>query len=297
MFSHRRRLAALALLPCAAIATTMSITLAAAGADQRAAISASEGVVDFGKQVQLAGSVPGQPVTGVGLQFRPAGSADWHAVTQTQTDAAGNYTASVRALRSGTYQAVPSSGEPSAPEKVAVRARTTLRAASHNPLAGQSVRLHGRVLPAGRRKVKVLTGSGVVPTRTDAHGRYSVRWTPAHAGDFRLRALSGANALARSGRSHARKVTAFRGALASWYGPGLYGNGVACGGTLQPDTMGVANKSLPCGTKLTLRYHGRSVQATVIDRGPYAGGREFDLTEAVKNVLHFPGVGTVLVNR
>jgi rare lipoprotein A (peptidoglycan hydrolase) len=64
-----------------------------------------------------------------------------------------------------------------------------------------------------------------------------------------------------------------------------------------PGTMGVANKTLPCGTMVKLRYHGRSVTAPVIDRGPYVAGRDYDLTEAVKSRLGFPGVGTVLATR
>ena len=90
---------------------------------------------------------------------------------------------------------------------------------------------------------------------------------------------------------------AYRQAGASYYGPGLYGNGVACGGTLMPGTLGVANKTLPCGTKVKLRYHGRSITVPVIDRGPYVAGRDYDLTEATKERLGFPGVGTVLANR
>ena len=70
--------------------------------------------------------------------------------------------------------------------------------------------------------------------------------------------------------------------------PGLYGNGVACGGTLMPGTMGVANKTLPCGTKVKLRYHGRTVTVPVIDRGPYVAGRDYDLTEAVKERARLP---------
>ena len=82
-------------------------------------------------------------------------------------------------------------------------------------------------------------------------------------------------------------------ALASWYGPGLYGGHLACGGTLGPGTLGVANKSLPCGTRVTLRYHGREVTVPVIDRGPYVGGREWDLTGATARRLGFDGVGVV----
>ena len=67
--------------------------------------------------------------------------------------------------------------------------------------------------------------------------------------------------------------------------------------TLTPGTLGVANKTLPCGTKVTLRYHGRSVRVPVIDRGPYSGNREFDLTAATKARLGFASTGTVWSTR
>ena len=72
---------------------------------------------------------------------------------------------------------------------------------------------------------------------------------------------------------------------------------LACGGTLTPATLGVANRTLPCGTKLRLHYGGRSVTVRVIDRGPFSGSREFDLTQATKERLGFPDVGTVLSSR
>ena len=68
---------------------------------------------------------------------------------------------------------------------------------------------------------------------------------------------------------------------------------MACGGSLTSYTMGVANKTLPCGTLVTLRYGGRMVRVPVVDRGPYVAGREFDLTEATKDALGFGGVGQV----
>ena len=92
-------------------------------------------------------------------------------------------------------------------------------------------------------------------------------------------------------------MTVYRPAAASYYGPGLYGGALACGGTLQPGTLGVAHKWLPCGTKVRLRYRGRSITVPVIDRGPYVGGRDFDLTEATKDRLHFPDLGVVLSSR
>ena len=72
---------------------------------------------------------------------------------------------------------------------------------------------------------------------------------------------------------------------ATWYGPGLYGNQLACGGKLTHHTLGVAHKSLPCGTKVALRYHGRTVVVPVVDRGPYARGVSYDLTAATAKKL------------
>jgi rare lipoprotein A len=93
------------------------------------------------------------------------------------------------------------------------------------------------------------------------------------------------------------RLNVFRYAEASWYGPGLYGGHLGCGGTLTPSRLGVANKSLPCGARLTLRHGGHSVRVRVIDRGPYVAGREFDLTAATARRLHFSGTGAILVSR
>ena len=70
----------------------------------------------------------------------------------------------------------------------------------------------------------------------------------------------------------------------SWYGPGFYGNNGACGlvpGGIQKDTVGVAHRTLPCGTKVTFRYNGRTVTTMVIDRGPYVQGRIWDMTHGL----------------
>ena len=72
-----------------------------------------------------------------------------------------------------------------------------------------------------------------------------------------------------------------------------YGHGVACGGVLQVPELGVANKTLPCGTEVTFRYGNRAIRVPVIDRGPYIPGREWDLTGATAEALHFPGLGPI----
>ena len=85
----------------------------------------------------------------------------------------------------------------------------------------------------------------------------------------------------------AGRVTVLHPALASWYDDA--GN-TACGFHAG---LGVANRTLPCGTKVMLRYGGRTVTAVVDDRGPYAGGRDWDLNQTTASALGFGGVGTV----
>ena len=77
----------------------------------------------------------------------------------------------------------------------------------------------------------------------------------------------------------------YKAVKATWYGPGLYGNRLACGGKLTHRTLGVAHKSLPCGTKVALRYRGRTIVVPVVDRGPYSRGVSYDLTSATAQKL------------
>jgi rare lipoprotein A (peptidoglycan hydrolase) len=84
---------------------------------------------------------------------------------------------------------------------------------------------------------------------------------------------------------------AMRSAGATWYGPGLYGRHTACGQTLRPSTIGVAHRSLPCGTAVKFVYHGHSIVAQVIDRGPYSKGNSWDLTSRAAEVLGFSSAG------
>ena len=50
------------------------------------------------------------------------------------------------------------------------------------------------------------------------------------------------------------RLNVYRTASASWYGQ--YGGPLACGGRLAPSRLGVAHKTLPCGTKVTFRHTG-----------------------------------------
>ena len=79
----------------------------------------------------------------------------------------------------------------------------------------------------------------------------------------------------------------------SWYGPGLIGNGTACGQTLTRKLLGVAHRSLPCGTLVTFRSHGHTITVPVVDRGPYVSGRIFDLTYAACKKLEHCYTGPI----
>jgi rare lipoprotein A (peptidoglycan hydrolase) len=57
--------------------------------------------------------------------------------------------------------------------------------------------------------------------------------------------------------------------------------------------VGVAHRTLPCGTKVTLFYHGHTLRAPVVDRGPYANGASWDLTAATAQQLGFTATDRV----
>jgi hypothetical protein len=69
----------------------------------------------------------------------------------------------------------------------------------------------------------------------------------------------------------------------SFYGPGFYGKRTACGYAMTTSLVGVAHRTLPCGTRVTFRNpaNGRTVTTIVVDRGPDVSGRNWDLTGAL----------------
>jgi hypothetical protein len=161
----------------------------------------------------------------------------------------------------------------------------TLRDSHRQPLARRAIEL------------QILTGRGwrtVSHGRTGARGRYHVEWAAHTLGTRRLRVRFPGDPLDLPSRRRVGSLNVYRAAMASWYGGG---GSLACGGSLTSGTLGVANKTLPCGTLVTLHYNGRTVRVPVVDRGPFVEGREFDLTEATKQALGFEGVGEIWSTR
>ncbi|HEV7161637.1 MAG TPA: septal ring lytic transglycosylase RlpA family protein [Solirubrobacteraceae bacterium] len=74
--------------------------------------------------------------------------------------------------------------------------------------------------------------------------------------------------------------------IATWFGPGFYGQKTACGQTLTPGVVGVANRTLPCGTLIKVTYGGHALTVPVLDRGPYSHiGADWDLTAGAATAL------------
>lgn len=103
-----------------------------------------------------------------------------------------------------------------------------------------------------------------------------------------------ANSLVKSGGTKATDSPKKQGkSLASWYGPGFYGNQTADGEVLKRDSLWVAHKTLPFGTKVKFTYGNNSIILPVKDRGPFHGNREWDLTEKAAEQLGTKSAGEV----
>jgi rare lipoprotein A len=183
----------------------------------------------------------------------------------------------------------------------AVVPRVSATETTRNLLIGRTVAIRGAVrpLPATDGTVALEARRGgrwqtVDRARTHRGGSYRMHFRPEAPGTVRLRVLVAGAGSATRARRTLGAVNVYRKAFASWYG----GSGpLACGGTLTSSTLGVASKTLPCGTMVGLRLGRRTVRVPVIDRGPYVAGREFDLTAATKRALGFGDLGTIWVTR
>jgi hypothetical protein len=131
--------------------------------------------------------------------------------------------------------------------------------------------------------------------RVHSTSRFQVAWTADRMGRISLRAI-----VSRRGRAAASssavaiaRITVYRPAMATYYGPGFFGQQTACGQVLAPDMLGVAHRKLPCGTLVAVTYAGREIVVPVIDRGPFHAGFSWDLTQATADALGFTGAGEI----
>jgi hypothetical protein len=176
---------------------------------------------------------------------------------------------------------------------VNVAAAIRLRRRSREVLGARSVEVRGRLLPRGshhRVLLQARRGSHWVTlasARTWAGGRFALRYWASVPGQEPLRVRFPGDRSNAAVDTTAGRLSVLHQAVASWY---YDGGTTACGFHAY---YGVANVSLPCGTRVAFSYGGRSVDAVVDDRGPYVGGREWDLNQNTASALGFGGVGTV----
>jgi rare lipoprotein A len=120
-------------------------------------------------------------------------------------------------------------------------------------------------------------------------GRFRAAWRPDRPGPLRLRARAlgetAGTAVDDPAKAPRLELTVYRPGVASWYGPTRGEWQTACGVPLLPTTLGVAHRTLPCGTSVAFYYAGRTVVVPVIDRGPFIRGRTWDLTRAAHTAL------------
>ena len=261
-------------------------------------VSLSATAVDYGSQVRASGVAPAS-TSGTVKLFTVFANGTRTLTARASISRSHRWATAFRAKVSGRIEATgPASllaPEIAAVSKPVLSVRQRLVLAQANGRVSGPTRFQGSVAPAGYRIVDVK-GSGGFHKRihTSFDGRF-------HFISSAAVASAGVHAKAVAGRGYAeskvRSLSAkrFRAALASFYDD--YGLPVACGGVLGRNQIGVAHKTLPCGTRLTIRYRGRTINARVIDRGPYIAGREFDLTGAAARALHFDGVATIWVSR
>jgi rare lipoprotein A len=281
--------------------------------------SLSQHEVGYGRNVVVSGMAPGADAgQRLALEFKRAASRTWREVASATTGAAGGYRFRVSLPRSGMIRVAPlpsatvvgdvsahSTGPsttaapapaPSDAVYVAVRSKFRVGARPFDGAWGQAVSIHGSLFPAvAGQTVRLLARVGnswttVARAQTGAQGGFDIRYAVPSSGDQSLRVAFDGDRYAAAGWASAGQMTALHPTVASWYDDG--GN-TACGFHAY---YGVANKTLPCGTKVTFSYGGRSVVATVDDRGPYVAGRSYDLNQNTAAALGMGGVATVLAS-
>jgi rare lipoprotein A len=299
-------------VPASAFALTGATTATGQSEQNPLNLRLNPGRVTFGDAVRVTGTAPAADVgKQVLLETAARTAPSWRQTAATTVGTNGAFRFRVVPRRSSFLRVVvqaPSSSVPVAsaaaadtssevPSRalrvVTVTARFAIAHHQVSVLGGGPVHVGGKLLPEDPGRFVRLQGHTsrgwrtVATGHTGARGGFRLRYTPLGGAGQRLRMVFAGDG--RNGRSvqPAGTVTVFDQTLASWYDDA--GN-TACGFHAG---LGVANKTLPCGTKVAFHYGGRTVTATVDDRGPYVGGREWDLNQNTAAALGFSGVGTV----
>jgi hypothetical protein len=165
-------------------------------------------------------------------------------------------------------------------------------------LVGDVVAVRGTIPKAARRRIVLQRFDhrhgwrDVRRSRVHGTSRFLVRWRADRSGRIGLRVV-----LVRRKRPETvapvARIDVYRPAKATFFGPGLYGQRTYCHQTLTPLLLGVANRTLPCGTEVAILYDRRQIVVPVVDRGPFNAGYDWDLTQATADALGFAESGPI----
>jgi rare lipoprotein A len=289
-----------------------AVALTVAHNDTQSAIQAklNRHHVSYGQPVTISGTAaPARPGQRLTLEYAAAGATHWRPLAWTRVRRNGHFRVAARLRRTGQVKVQGPASAPSAPGALptataAASTAQTVTVAAKFHVAEQSVSqvdghwspVRGRLLPAVSGRFVRLEGLShgrwrlLSRARTGAHGGFGLQAKGASPGQ-QLRVRFRGDSLNTPSRKAAGQTIVFHESIASWYNDA--GN-TACGFHA---FYGVANTSLPCGTKVVFRNGGREVTATVDDRGPFVGGRTWDLNQNTAAALGFGGVGPVLSSR
>jgi len=145
------------------------------------------------------------------------------------------------------------------------------------------------------------TWTNAASTAVGSDGTYVATWKPAHSGHLTVKAVLAAQATAATrvvgtstdSTAEGRALTLYQRARVTWYGPGFYGRKTACGKRMSKQLLGVAHKTLPCGTLVELYNNGNVVTVPVVDRGPFRKGTSYDLTSATAQAIGVTATSTI----
>jgi rare lipoprotein A len=223
--------------------------------------------------------------------------------------------AAVAAEPGGAEAPTPAPAPQPAPSAGVVSVSGTVNVTAHAAtILGRVARFRGSTRPRDARRRVIVQRFDEQAARwvkvaravVGKDGTFVAHWRTDRAGQIRLRALlrsrPARESRASGGASAAPQaqiasdelgVTVYDSAFATWYGPGFFGNRTACGQTLTEELQGVAHRTLPCGTKVSILYGGRTLIVPVVDRGPYAHGADWDLTQATARALGMDASDTI----
>jgi hypothetical protein len=165
-------------------------------------------------------------------------------------------------------------------------------------LVGHVVRVRGRIPGARHRRIVLQRFDqrrgwrNVRRSRVHSSGRFVVGWRADRSGRIALR-VALIRRVGAAAAAPVARVNVYRPATATFFGPGLYGNKTYCGQTLSPQLLGVAHRTLPCGTAVAILFERREIIVPVVDRGPFNGGYDWDLTQGTADALGFTVSGAI----